>query len=190
MTQQQLSQSSTSSQAIVLATREGTQAAAIKVRTEVLSFQLGKEEYGIPLSCVQEIRSFQAPTRLAGASPEVLGVLELRGDVLPVIDLRKCFHMPSAEVTAATVTIIVNLSARSVGIVVDKVNEVVDLTPEQQRSMPAMNGMANDGHISGIGSSGPRMLLLLDLNRLLDQRDLGGSSGVGEKEQELEDCVA
>lgn len=190
MTQQQLSQPSTPTQALVLASRDGAQAAAIKVRTEVLSFHLGKEEYGIPLSCVQEIRSFQAPTRLAGASLEVMGVLELRGDVLPVIDLRKCFHMPSAEVTAATVTIIVNLSARSVGIVVDKVNEVVDLTSEQQRSMPAMNGMANDGCISGIGSIGARMLLLLDLNRLLNQRDLGGSNGVGEKEAELEDCLA
>lgn len=160
---------------------------AAKVRTEVLSFHLGKEEYGIPLNCVQEIRSYQAPTRLAGASAEVLGVLNLRGDVLPVIDLRRCFHMPSAEVTAATVTIVVNLSARSVGIVVDNVNEVVDLSPEQQRSMPAMNGMANDGHIVGIGALGPRMLVLLDLNRLLDGRNLGAPEV--EVADELEDCL-
>ena len=165
--------------------------AAPKIRAEVLSFHLGKEEYGIALSCVQEIRSFQAPTRLAGASAEVLGVLDLRGEVLPVIDLRRCFHMPSAEVTAATVTIVVNLNHRSVGIVVDNVNEVVDLAPEQQRCMPAMNGLANDGHIIGIGAIGGRMLLLLDLNRLLDGRDLGGATGDEETAQELEeDCMA
>ncbi len=187
---QQLSQTTQSSQALVATSREAAPQAAAKVRVEVLSFHLGKEEYGIPLNCVQEIRSFQAPTRLAGASAEVLGVLDLRGEVLPVIDLRKCFHMPSAEVTAATVTIVINLNHRSVGIVVDNVNEVVDLAPEQQRSMPAMNGMANDGHILGIGAIGARMLLLLDINRLLDGRDLGASSAGVEMAQDLEDCLA
>ncbi|MCV2369951.1 chemotaxis protein CheW [Roseateles oligotrophus] len=180
-----MSQHTSSSRSLVSA----GQTAAPKIRTEYLSFHLGKEEYGIALSCVQEIRSFQAPTRLAGASAEVLGVLDLRGEVLPVIDLRRCFHMPSAEVTAATVTIVINLSQRSVGIVVDNVNEVVDLTPEQQRCMPAMNGMANEGCISGIGSVGPRMLVLLDLNRLLDGRDLGAVAGEAESAQVLEDCL-
>lgn len=163
--------------------------AAPKIRTEVLSFHLGKEEYGIALSCVQEIRSFQAPTRLAGASAEVLGVLDLRGEVLPVVDLRQCFHMPAAEITAATVTIVVNLNHRSVGIVVDNVNEVVDLSPEQQRSMPAMNGMANHGHIMGIGALGGRMLLLLDIHRLLDGRDLAAAGAEAEVAEELEDCL-
>ena len=178
-----MSQHTSSSRSLVAA----GPTAAPKIRAEFLSFHLGKEEYGIPLSCVQEIRSFQAPTRLAGASAEVLGVLDLRGEVLPVIDLRKCFFMPSAEVTAATVTIVVNLSQRSVGIVVDNVNEVVDLTPEQQRCMPAMNGMSNDGHITGIGSIGPRMLLLLDLSRLLEGRDLSGANS--EAAEQIEDCL-
>ncbi len=181
-----MSQHTTSSRSLVAA----GPTAAPKVRAEFLSFHLGKEEYGIPLSCVQEIRSFQAPTRLAGASAEVLGVLDLRGEVLPVINLRSCFHMASAEVTPATVTIVINLSQRSVGIVVDNVNEVVDLMPEQQRSMPAMNGMANEGCISGIGSVGPRMLLLLDLNRLLDGRDLGGAHAQADQVMEPEDCLA
>ncbi|MCV2354456.1 chemotaxis protein CheW [Paucibacter sp. B2R-40] len=188
----QLSQNLSSSRSLAAPNRAPAlaQPVAAKIRIEVLSFHLGQEEYGIPLNCVQEIRSFQAPTRLAGASAEVLGVLDLRGEVLPVIDLRRCFHMPSAEVTAATVTIVVNLSHRSVGIVVDNVNEVVDLAPEQQRSMPAMNGMANDGHILGIGSIGARMLLLLDLSRLLDERDLGAATAEDEKAQELDDCLA
>lgn len=185
---QQPSQNPQTSHALVASGREAT--AAPKVRTEVLSFHLGKEEYGIALSCVQEIRSFQAPTRLAGASAEVLGVLDLRGEMLPVIDLRRCFQMPAAAVTAATVTIVVNLNHRSVGIVVDNVNEVVELSAEQQRSMPAMNGMANDGHISGIGSVGARMLLLLDINRLLDGRDLCAATADIEMAQEVEDCLA
>ncbi len=191
---QQLSPTTQTSTALVAARLEGTPQTApqtaAKVRIEVLSFNLGDEEYGIALNCVQEIRSYQVSTRLAGASAEVLGVLDLRGEVLPVIDLRRCFHMPAAEVTAATVTIVVNLNHRSVGIVVDNVNEVVDLAPEQQRSMPAMNGMANDGHIMGIGAIGTRMLLLLDINRLLDGRDLAAAGADAGMDQELEDCLA
>ncbi|MDC8772798.1 chemotaxis protein CheW [Roseateles albus] len=201
MSAQQLSQTPSASRALAAPAKDVAQTAMAKLRVEVLSFHLGKEEYGIPLSCVQEIRSFQAPTRLAGASAELLGVLDLRGEVLPVVDLRQCFHMPTAEVTAATVTIVVNLAQRSVGIVVDNVNEVVDLGPEQQRNMPAMTGMANDGHIMGIGSIGPRMLLLLDLNRLLGGRNLGGAGDSearnardeGKEEdaaQELDACLA
>jgi purine-binding chemotaxis protein CheW len=167
MSQLQTTQTAPASRSLVASGQAAAPRDAGRVRTEVLSFHLGREEYGIPLSCVQEIRSYQTPTRLAGAGPEVLGVLDLRGEVLPVIDLRKCFHMPSVEPSALTVTIVVNLLQRSVGIVVDNVNEVVALSPEQQRCMPAMQGMANDGHITGIAALGPRMLVLLDLNRLL-----------------------
>ena len=183
MSQLQTISSTQASRSLVASAPAADPRAAAKVRTEVLSFHLGREEYGIPLSCVQEIRSYQTPTRLAGASAEVLGVLDLRGEVLPVIDLRSCFRMPSVEPSALTVTIVINLAHRSVGIVVDSVSEVIDLSPEQQRCMPAMNGMANDGHITGIASLGPRMLVLLDLNRLL-----GGK--VFEATEQPEDCVA
>ena len=136
-------------------------------KSEALVFQLDGQEYGIALGCVQEIRSFQAPTRLAGASNFMLGVIDLRGVVVPLIDLRLRLGLPAATVDAFTVVIVVALGERRIGIVADRVNDVVELLPGQIHAMPAMKGGPEQRHLVGIASLEARTVVLTDIEALL-----------------------
>ncbi len=134
---------------------------------EALVFLLDGQEYGIALGSVQEIRSYQAPTRLAGAQDFLLGVIDLRGDVVPLIDMRLRLGMPAMAPDACTVVIVISLGDRCMGIVADGVNDVVALAPDQIRAMPAMNGGADQRHFVAIASLEGRRVLLLDIESLL-----------------------
>lgn len=157
-----------------LSTASGVFATAASHIQEALSFKLGDEEYGISLLCVQEIRSFQVPTRLAGAGEHVLGVIDLRGEVVPLIDLRRRFGLPAVEFNDITVIIVISLGDRRVGVVADQVNDVVGLSPEQIRPMPAMKGGADQRHLVALASlEEQRTLVLLDIEALLRSSELG-----------------
>lgn len=136
---------------------------------EALCFQLGGQEYGIDLRCVQEIRSYQAPTRLAGACPPLLGLIDLRGDILPLLDLRRYFSMPHDGIDASTVTIVVRpATGCCVGVVVDAVNDVLALAPDQIRRLPrlpSIQGAPPD--LTAMGLVGDRRILLMDIESLL-----------------------
>jgi|SRR6218665_187363 len=156
------------------ATASGVFATAGSHIQEALTFKLGNEEYGISLLCVQEIRSFQVPTRLAGASEHLLGVIELRGEVVPLIDLRRRFGLPGVEFNDVTVIIVISLGDRRVGVVADQVNDVVALGPTQIRPMPAMQGGADQRHLVALASlEEQRTLVLLDIEALLRSAGLG-----------------
>lgn len=137
---------------------------------ECLSFRLGAEEYGIDILSVQEIRSYEAPTRIAGASEVMSGVLNLRGVIVPVFDLRQRLGL-AAGFDASTVTVVLNLGGRTVGAVVDSVSDVIELSAEQIKPTPAFNGHINAAYITGLGcipqEGGQRMLILLDAEQLL-----------------------
>lgn len=144
---------------------------------EVLTFRLGNEEYGIDILSVQEIRSFEAPTRIANSQPQVLGVLNLRGLIVSIVDLRIQLGLMEtaaealASVNGATVVVFANCADRLVGMVVDGVNDVVRLTDANIRRSPAM-GM-NDGCealVTEIATVGERNLLLTDVGSLLNAR--------------------
>lgn len=140
---------------------------------EVLAFRLGDEEYGIALRSVQEIRSYQAPTRLAGASEHLLGVIDLRGEVVPLVDLRRRFGLARADFDALTVIIVVNLGARCVGVVADQVNDVVALRPAQIRQMPSLPACPEQRHMVAMGVVEDRQLVLLDIESLLRSTEMG-----------------
>lgn len=142
---------------------------------EFLSFRLGAEEYGIDILKVQEIRGYEKPTRMANAPEFVKGVINLRGIIVPIIDMRIRFALGSAEYDAFTVVIILNLGTRVVGIVVDSVSDVITLTPEEIRPAPeaSIHGEAN--YVIGLGTPGERMLILMDIEKLIDGLDLGNS---------------
>lgn len=144
---------------------------------EVLTFRLGSEEYGIDILSVQEIRSFETPTRIANAQSQVLGVLNLRGLIVPIVDLRIQLGLMTsaaeamASVNAATVVVFANWQAHLVGMVVDGVNDVVQVDAGQIRATPAM-GM-NDGCavlVGEVATVGERNLLLTDVGALLNAR--------------------
>ncbi|MEK8034806.1 chemotaxis protein CheW [Ideonella sp. DXS29W] len=145
-------------------------AVAHAAATEVLTARVGHEEYGLDILAVQEIRRYEPATRVANSPEHLLGVVDLRGVVVPIVDLRLHLGVPAA-VGPGTVTVIVNVGPRTVGLVVDAVSEVVNLAAEQIRPPPAIVSSDRTAFIVGLVSLGSaterRMLLLVHLETLL-----------------------
>ena len=144
---------------------------------EFLSFRLGGEEYGIDILKVQEIRGFEKPTRMANAPAYILGVLNLRGVIVPIIDLRIKFGLEEVKYDHLTVTIVLNIGRRVVGVVVDSVSDVIALPPAAIKPTPEFNGALSTEHIIGIGTikdgEHERMLILMDIEQLMSSADMG-----------------
>lgn len=141
--------------------------------SEYLSFRLGAVEYGIGILKVQEIRSYTQPTHIANAPDELLGVINLRGVIVPIIDLRLKLRCPSATYTAATVVIVLNLEHKVIGVVVDSVSDVVQLEPACIQPMPQLQTGADGSFITGLANLEERMLILLDTESFLGHPELG-----------------
>lgn len=139
---------------------------------EFLSFALGEEQYGVDILKVQEIRGYDAVTRVPDAPDYIKGVINLRGTIVPVIDLRLKLRLKEARYDAFTVMIVLNVEDRVVGIVVDSVSDVIPLADEQIRPTPEFGAAVDTRFISGIGTVEDRMLILLDIETLLDSADL------------------
>jgi purine-binding chemotaxis protein CheW len=141
--------------------------------SEFLAFKLGNEEYGIDILRVQEIRSFERPTRMANAPEHILGVVNLRGVIVPIVDMRIKFNLSTVSYDTFTVVIILNIGSRVVGMVVDGVSDVITLTPEQLRPVPELSSAIGSDHLLAIGSLENRMLILIDIEKLMNSADLG-----------------
>ncbi|TWH98884.1 purine-binding chemotaxis protein CheW [Luteimonas cucumeris] len=139
---------------------------------EFLSFALGNEHYGVDILKVQEIRGYDAVTRLPDAPDYIKGVINLRGTIVPVIDLRLKLRMKDARYDAFTVMIVLNVEDRVVGIVVDSVSDVIPLDQDQIRPTPEFGVSVDTRFISGIGTLEDRMLILLDIETLIDSADI------------------
>lgn len=140
---------------------------------EYLTFKLDQEEYGIDILKVQEIRGYEPPTRVANAPSFIKGVMNLRGTIVPIVDLRLKFNCSKAEYNTFTVVIILNLRSRIVGVVVDSVSDVMELQPENLKSAPEIESAIDSSAVQGLGSLGDRMLILLDIERLMLTPDMG-----------------
>lgn len=140
---------------------------------EYLTFRLDQEEYGIDILKVQEIRGYEQPTRIANAPAFIKGVVNLRGTIVPIVDMRLKFNCAQADYNSFTVVIILNLRDRVVGIVVDSVSDVMELSAENIRSAPDVESAIDNGCILGLGSVGERMLILLDIEKLMSNADMG-----------------
>ena len=141
--------------------------------TQFLAFKLGREEYGIDILRVQEIRSFEAPTRMANAPAYVSGVVNLRGEIVPIIDMRIKFNLQEVRFDSFTVVIVLNIGKQVIGMVVDGVSDVITLTPEQMRPVPDLSSSITGDHLLAIGSLDDRMLILLDIEKLMGSADMG-----------------
>jgi len=140
---------------------------------EYLTFRLDQEEYGIDILKVQEIRGYEPPTRVANAPAFIKGVVNLRGTIVPIVDMRLKFSCSKAEYNSFTVVIILNLRSRIVGIVVDSVSDVMELPAESIKSAPDIESVIDSSAVLGLGSLGDRMLILLDIERLMSAPDMG-----------------
>ena len=143
---------------------------------EYLTFRLGDEEYGIDILKVQEIRGYEAPTRIAQAPAFIKGVTNLRGTIVPIVDLRLKLGCELAQYTASTVVVVLNLRSRIVGIVVDSVSDVMALPQDSLRPAPEVEGAIDRDAVLGLGALGERMLILLDIEKLMSGMDMALSS--------------
>ena len=150
----------------------GSDTALTSIR-EFLAFKLGAEEYGIDILRVQEIRSYEAPTRIANAPDFIKGVVNLRGVIVPIVDLRLKFKLERADYDSFTVVIVLNIGHRVVGMVVDGVSDVITLTPEQLRPVPEFNSAVDSDHLLAIGAIDDRMLILVDIEKLMAGAEMG-----------------
>ena len=140
---------------------------------EFLAFTLGKEEYGIDILKVQEIRGYEAVTRIANAPEFLKGVINLRGIIVPVVYMRIKFDLGTPTYDQFTVVIILNISGRVVGMVVDSVSDVTTLMPEQIKPSPEMGTSFNTEYLIGLGTLDERMLILVDIDRLMSSAEMG-----------------
>lgn len=161
----------------LLEPRNSAQSPPPETGGEYLSFRLGGEEYGIDILKVQEIRGFERSTRMVQAPRHVLGVVNLRGTIVPIIDLRIRFGLAQPVYGSETVTIVLNVCDRVVGLVVDAVSDVVALTPEDIRPAPEFSGRIGASQVIGIAAleqaGVQRMLILLDIEELMACNAMG-----------------
>jgi purine-binding chemotaxis protein CheW len=146
---------------------------------EFLTFRLGAEEYGIDILKVQEIRGYDQVTRIANAPAFIKGVVNLRGVIVPIVDLRLKFNLGEAKYDAFTVVIVLNVLGRVVGVVVDSVSDVLELGAGQIKPAPEFSSMLDAGYITGLGTiksgtdeNDARMLILVDIEKLMGGADM------------------
>ena len=145
---------------------------AAQPSNEYLTFTLGKEEYGIEILKVQEIRSYEAVTHIANAPEFIKGVVNLRGIIVPIVDMRIKFNLGKAEYDQFTVVIILNVAGRVVGMVVDSVSDVITLSAEQMKPAPDFSSSFDTEYITGLGTVEERMLILVDIEKLMCGSDM------------------
>ena len=150
---------------------QGTNAIEAMVQ-EYLTFTLGEEEYGVDILKVQEIRGYDTITRMPDAPDFIKGVINLRGTIVPVVDMRIKFKLGRVVYDEFTVMIILNLGRRVVGMVVDGVSDVMQLNPDQIRPAPEFGGGVNTKYITGLGALEQRMLILVDIEKLMSATDM------------------
>jgi purine-binding chemotaxis protein CheW len=141
--------------------------------SEFLSFTLGKEEYGIDILKVQEIRGYESVTRIANAPEFIKGVVNLRGTIVPIVDMRIKFNLGTPSYDQFTVVIILNIGRRVIGMVVDSVSDVITLAPHQIRPAPEMGSVLKTDYLIGLGTVDERMLILVDMERLMSSEEMG-----------------
>jgi len=139
---------------------------------EFLTFTLGPEEYGIDILKVQEIRGYDAVTTIANTPKFIKGVINLRGIIVPIVDMRIKFNLENVTYDQLTVVIILNLASRVVGMVVDGVSDVIALTPEQIKIAPQFGATLDTKYLMGLGTVDQRMLILVDIEKLMSSSDM------------------
>jgi len=156
----------------MIGTETAGQAGSALANRELLVFTLGQEEYGVDILKVQEIRGYDAVTRIAGAPPFIKGVINLRGHIVPIVDLRLKFELGEVEYGPFTVVIILNILNRTIGIVVDGVSDVIQLSGEQMRPAPDLGAAVDTTYIQGLGAWEERMIIVLDIERLMGSAEM------------------
>ena len=140
--------------------------------SEFLAFTLGSEVYGIDILTVQEIRTHEPVTKIANTPDFIKGVINLRGVIVPIVDMRVKFNLDAVDYNQFTVVIILNVCGRVIGMVVDGVSDVVDLSPEQIHAAPEFGASLDTRYLQGMATVDGRMVILVDIERLMSASDM------------------
>ncbi|MFQ5509951.1 MAG: chemotaxis protein CheW [Leptospirillia bacterium] len=163
------------------ATTEAMEAQATKMdgdTHEFLTFALGEEEYGIPILNVQEIIGYQRPTPIPNAPEWVSGVINIRGVVIPVVDIRNLFGMEHKEYDELSVIIVTQVGERVIGAVVDQVNDVLEFTEDQMQDTPEVSASVRTDYITGLGKLEGRLVMLLEMDQVLSGEHIPTGQGM------------
>ncbi len=146
--------------------------AGVPASGEYLTFTLGKEEYGIDILKVQEIRGYEAVTKIANAPPFIKGVINLRGVIVPIVDLRIKFNLAEPTYDQFTVVIILNIGKRVMGVVVDGVSDVIQLNSDSLHPAPEFGSILDTRYILGLGTVEERMIIMVDIEQLMTSQEM------------------
>jgi purine-binding chemotaxis protein CheW len=149
-----------------------TKQAAREATREVLIFVLGSEEFAVDILKVQEIRGYDKVTPIPSAPDYLKGVLNLRGVIVPILDMRVKFRLPEVRYDQFTVVVILRLGDRTIGLVVDGVSDVIALTASEVKPAPNLGSVVDGSYIAGVATQADRMVLLLDIEKLLSSSEL------------------
>ncbi len=150
-----------------------TAMAATPSQLEFLSFTLRSEEYGVDIQKVQELRGYDAVTRIANSPAFLMGVVNLRGIIVPIVDMRIKLNLGTPTYDQFTVVIILNVGARLMGMVVDSVSDVITLIPEQVKPAPQLGAALDTDYLVGMGTLNDRIVLLVDIEQLMSTSEMG-----------------
>lgn len=152
---------------------QSSQSVSASAMQEFLTFSLGDENYAIDILTVKEIRGYESVTKIANAPPFIKGVINLRGDIVPIVDLRIKFNVGQVTYDEFTIVIVLHIRNRIVGVVVDGVSDVVGLSKEQLRPPPDFGVAFNSRYLLGLASVNEQMIILVDINELISSEELG-----------------
>ncbi len=138
-------------------------------------------EYGVPITKVQEIISMERPTKMPQTPDFVEGIINLRGKIIPIIDLKKRFKMGESDLTGDTRSVIVEVEGQTIGIIVDEVSEVLRLQVDSIEPPPAVIGGITAKYLTGVGKLDDRLLILLDMDRILNEDEIAELVNVGKE---------
>ena len=157
---------------------------------QYLTFIMADEEYGVDILCVQEIRGWESATPIPNAPAHVRGVINLRGTIVPIIDLRLCFGMDDVEYNAITVVIVLKVKTENgdkiMGVVVDAVSDVYSITEKEMRAAPDLGNSIDTEFIKGLVNVNDKMVILLNIDKLLTSEDLSTISDITDTAKALE----
>lgn len=144
-----------------------------------LTFLIENQFYAFPIRDVLEIIEVQQSTPLPEFPAYVKGIINLRGRIIPIIDVRLRFHKEEAAYTERTCIIVVNISDMDIGFIVDTVDEVIDIEPDNISAAPALSSDRSSKYITGVGKANNRIILLLDANKLLNEEEVSSLKAIG-----------
>jgi purine-binding chemotaxis protein CheW len=145
---------------------------AAQAGREYLSFVLGDAQYCIDILKVQEIRTYEVPTRIANTPEFIKGVINLRGNIVPIVDLRVKFGLAEQRYDAQTVVIVLNVAKRTLGVVVDGVSDVIAVPASEIKPPPELGGALDTQYLEGLATVGGQRMILIDIERLMTSRDM------------------